>query len=414
MRSDEGTMINKTNIKNTSYKKALAIVFVAAVVFSSGFFCDRNIAEAKKKKAKSSVTKWQVLLEKNGVDRSLWEKCLPKVSHAEYKKVVKTLKKQGTVSGGGSLGPDIRIGLIRLEGSKSDRTIKIRSVEGNYVVKNSAGETIKNVASDDSTTIKQSDNQFLVKGLDPNDLSAYVAKGDLLKIEPDGGEGIFEIYDCGAKFNFVDGKPDKVNPVGCYGDGEYNRFRGKLELSFDKNNDAWAINILPLEQYTWGTGEIGDLKYEYYKLFSIVFRTYGYRNMETRKSSHENHNFDLSDTSLDQIYKGQKIESKFEDMKRATQETRGSIITYKGKTALTPYCSWSDGTRKAYGDYPYLKEMKDKYGKHPSKSTKELEDEGNHMQGLIANGARKMVEDGKSYSDIIQYYYPGVKIDGAY
>jgi SpoIID/LytB domain protein len=191
-----------------------------------------------------------------------------------------------------------------------------------------------------------------------------------------------------------------------------------MELSFDKNDDnekeAWIINQLPLEQYTWGTGEIGDLDYEYYKLFSIVFRTYGYRNLEHKKSTHEDHNFNLSDTSSDQIYKGYKIEGRYPNMKRAAEETKGKIITYKGETALTPYCSWSNGTRKTYGDYPYLKKKKDKYGKHPTKKKKQLEEEGNHRQGLIANGARKMINQGKKYNEVIQYYYPGVDVDGAY
>src|SRR4030043_562668 len=115
--------------RKISLKSAfLPLLLAALLVSSGGFSFSANVAEAKKK---SKVTKWQKMLERNGVDRALWQKYLPKVSHKEYKKVTKALKRLGQISGG-SLGPDIKIGLIRLEGSKDDRKIKLRSVEGNY------------------------------------------------------------------------------------------------------------------------------------------------------------------------------------------------------------------------------------------------------------------------------------------
>ena len=400
-------MIKKINSKKASYRKIIVIVFAVAVVFSSGFFFAQNV-EAKKK-AKSKVTKWQRLLEQNNVDQSLWQKYLPKVSRAEYKKVTKNLGGQGAVSGSESLGPEIKIGLFKLT-EDNDKKVKITSNAG-FNIKDKNGKLYKTIDTSAVSEIKANYTNKIFKVDD-------VAVSEILTLETLSEDGIFEIKNCIGQKN----SDKKTNSIGCHqydkDSPKYNKFRGKMELSFDKNDDnekeAWIINQLPLEQYTWGTGEIGDLDYEYYKLFSIVFRTYGYRNLEHKKSTHEDHNFNLSDTSSDQIYKGYKIEGRYPNMKRAAEETKGKIITYKGETALTPYCSWSNGTRKTYGDYPYLKKKKDKYGKHPTKKKKQLEEEGNHRQGLIANGARKMINQWKKYNDVIQYYYPGVDVDGAY
>lgn len=413
-------MIGPKNAKKISYKKILTIALAITAVFSSGLFFDQNFAEAKKKKLKSKVTKWQAMLERNGVDRAYWEKYLPKVSRAEYKKVKKALKKAGQVSSS-SLGQKIRIGLFSLsqddDASKKDRTVELKSVSSAYSVKDSNGTVLADVSANGSTGIKVDKDQdiFSLRGTDSN----FVDVGSKVTVETSGNDGIIEIVSCDDK-NSIQSR-DKYDTddngnrfaVGCY--DEYSEFRGKIELSFDNKGIPWVINELPLEQYTWGTGEIGDLDYEYYKLFSIIYRTYGYYNLKHKKKTHKDHNFDLSDTSSDQIYKGYRIELNYPNMKKATEDARGKIVTYKGEVALTPYCSWSDGHTRDYpGDFPYIKGKKDKYGKHPSKSTKELEDSGNHMYGLIANGARKMVKKGKSYSDVINYYYTGVDIDGAY
>lgn len=49
-------------------------------------FCTASFALAAKK------SKWQALLEKNGVPAVYWQKYLPKVSHGEYKKAVKNFQ----------------------------------------------------------------------------------------------------------------------------------------------------------------------------------------------------------------------------------------------------------------------------------------------------------------------------------
>ena len=387
-------------------------LLVAALVAASGFCFSVDFAEAKKKKTKSKVTKWQSMLEKNGVDRALWQKYLPKVSRGEYKKVKKALKKMG-IANSGSLGTNIRIGLFSLDpdAESSDRKVELKTVSGSYTLKDINGTPITAISSTGSTAVRIGKDKIFEVRL--GDLGSFEDYGKKIVAEPSGSDGVIKIVNCKNNKYDTDGNGNRF-AIGCY--GSYDEFRGKIELSLDDNETPWVINELPLEQYTWGTGEIGDLDYEYYKLFSIIYRTYGYYNLQHKKKTHKDHNFNLSDTSSDQIYKGYKIEINYPNMKKATEDTRGKIVTYKGEAALTPYCSWSDGHTRDYPEdgFPYIKGREDEYGKHPSKSTKELEDSGNHMYGLIANGARKMIKKGKNYGDVINYYYTGVKIEGIY
>lgn len=368
----------------------------------------RQVSPAAKK---SKTTKWQKLLEKNSVPESLWAKYKPKVSRKEYKKAVKALQKQGTVSGGGgigSLGPNIKIGLFKLSSGNSKR-IEVRSESG-IEIKDKNGTVLKSLAAGEKNRIKAdlANHDFSVKGRDGSD--TYVDSGNYISIEALNG-GVVEIVDC----NHQDSNEKKSDPNGCYASGsvEYNKFRGKFELSFNDDGVPWVINVLPLEQYTWGTGEIGSgLDREYLKMFSVIFRTYGLFYTEHTKSVHKGQNFNLVDTSSDQIYKGYVIEERISAMKEAAQTTRGEAVTWKGETAITPYCSWTDGKTRDLKGYDYLKSVKDH--KDGKKDGLKPGEDGNHMHGLSANGARGWVGDGKNYEWILKYYYTGVKVEGAY
>ncbi len=242
-------------LKTKFGKIAIAPLLIAVIVAASSFCFSANIAEAKKKKSKSKVTKWQAMLERNGVDRALWEKYLPKVSRKEYKKVKKALKKTGQVSGG-SLGPEIRIGLFRLI-DDNDKKVKITSNAG-FNIKDKYGNIYKTVDASSVSEIKAnySDKIFKVDG---------VVVSELLTLESLSDGGIFEIKKCGNKFEMEKNDKgewvqNKTKPIGCYDDPnkeseKYDKFRGKIEFSFDKNDEnekeAWIINQLPLEQYTW-------------------------------------------------------------------------------------------------------------------------------------------------------------------
>lgn len=96
------------------------------------------------------------------------------------------------------------------------------------------------------------------------------------------------------------------------------------------------------------------------------------------------------------------------------------IVTYKGDVALTPYCSWSDGRTRSFEDvwgskdYPWCQSVDDPYGENDSMTTKQLQDAGNHMVGLIAHGSLNMADDGWSYSRILKYYFTKIDLTTSY
>ena len=94
---------------------------------------------------------------------------------------------------------------------------------------------------------------------------------------------------------------------------------------------------------------------------------------------------------------------------------------YGKRIAITPYSSWTDGKTRSFKSrwgssiYPWCKSVKDPYGKHPSKGTKQLEREGNHMVGLSAHGALDLAGNhGWSWDKILRYYFSGISLKTAY
>ena len=89
--------------------------------------------------------------------------------------------------------------------------------------------------------------------------------------------------------------------------------------------------------------------------------------------------------------------------------------------ALTPYSSWTDGRTRSFAErwgstgYPWNQSVADPYGKHPTMSTSELENAGNHMVGLSAHGSLTLATDyGKDWDWILNYYFYNINIHQAY
>jgi len=180
---------------------------------------------------------------------------------------------------------------------------------------------------------------------------------------------------------------------------------------------------LPMEQYTWGMGETtGTGPFEHTKLMTMIFRTYGYQYITWSSTKWVPYGFRIRSDSGSQIYRGYDWETTYPNIKKAAEDTRGKIVTYKGEVALTPYSSWTDGRTRSFEerwgstDYPWCQSVKDPYGKHPSMTTKQLEAAGNHMVGVSANGSVKLAGSNynKTYDWILKYYYTGINISSKY
>ncbi|MFZ2976084.1 MAG: SpoIID/LytB domain-containing protein [Candidatus Moraniibacteriota bacterium] len=202
----------------------------------------------------------------------------------------------------------------------------------------------------------------------------------------------------------------------------YDQYRGKIKIQYTDSANLWVINTLPLEHYAWGAGEFtGTGPAEHSKVMSTIFRTYGYQYISWTSTIYVPYGFRIKSDSGNQIYRGYDWETTYPNVKVAAQATRGVIATYNGDVALTPYSSWSDGRTRSFEerwgskDYPWCRSVSDPYGKNSTMTTKQLEDAGNHMVGLIANGSLNLANNHNwDWQRIMKYYYTGISLNTAY
>ncbi|MCX6406677.1 MAG: SpoIID/LytB domain-containing protein [Propionibacteriales bacterium] len=113
--------------------------------------------------------------------------------------------------------------------------------------------------------------------------------------------------------------------------------------------DRKTVNVLSLDDYTRGVvaSEMpSSWQQEALKAQAVAARTYAVRTLMPSRY------YDVCDTTSCQVFKGLSGETANTD--KAVAATRGSILTYQGKPALTQYSS-SSGGASAPGSAPYLK-----------------------------------------------------------
>ena len=297
------------------------------------------------------------------------------------------------------LGPEISVGLWNYSTSSiKDTPFKI-SANKNYIIKNADGAVIGNVPGSTDTRVSYDKDSYLKIY---ESISSAKSK-KVAYFEAADGDNAGIIFDVN--------RPDS----------SYDQYRGKIAVRYTDSGNIWVINTLPLEHYTWGMGETtGTGPDEHTKLMTTIFRTYGkwYIDYATKYAIY---GFKIRSDSGSQIYRGYDWETRYANIKKNAQTTRGVIATYGSETALTPYSSWSDGRTRSFkerwgsSEYPWCKSVSDPYGKHPSKSTSTLEAEGNHMVGLIANGSLNLADDHNwDYQRIMKYYYSGISLNTNY
>lgn len=312
--------------------------------------------------------------------------------------------------GGTALGPDITVGLIGY--TKSDLTSSYFRIKANkdYNIKNSAGTVLAAIPAATYTRVKY------VSG---NTLQIYESVPSAVNTENI------------VAFDAVDGNnSDLIFDINNPG-SDYDQYRGTMKLSFYDSPEAdgdriWAINTLPLEQYIWGMGEIaGTGDADHNRVMTTVFRTYGYWKIKF-STKYAAQGFKVTATTSSQLYYGYDWEVAHPNIKTAAADTQGKIVMYVNsdglnEIALTPYSSWTDGRTRSFAErwgstgYPWNQSVADPYGKHPTMSTSELENAGNHMVGLSAHGSLTLATDyGKDWDWILNYYFYNINIHQAY
>ena len=110
-------------------------------------------------------------------------------------------------------------------------------------------------------------------------------------------------------------------------------YRGYVRL-ISNGNSFNVINVVKLEEYLYGVLPLEmatGWPMEALKAQAVCARTYAAKDV----GRFEQYGFDVTDTTLSQVYGGMKVEK--EDTTRAVDETRGLIATYNGKIAETYY-----------------------------------------------------------------------------
>jgi hypothetical protein len=307
------------------------------------------------------------------------------------------------------LGPEISIGLWSYSKSETqDDPIRIESENYSYKIKNEQGRVYATVPNDAVTKIKYESD---------GNLRIYNSIDDIIVNK----EVIFEAADSSKKNSIIFNvhKPES----------SYDKYRTKIRVRYsDTSKKIWTINELPLEQYSWGMGEItGTGPMEYNKLMTTMYKTYGYWKI-LHSTAYATEGFKVDATPGNQIYKGYEWEEAYPRIKQGAEATQGEIIKHDGDIALTPYSSWTDGRTRSFEErwgsklYPWCQSVSDPYGDYNGdywdnsyKSTSELVSGGNHMVGISAHGALTLAYDKDwDWQRIAKYYLDDISISSEY
>lgn len=282
--------------------------------------------------------------------------------------------------------PNIRIDLS-FRGSPT-----IISANGPFALQNGA-EDLATFQANEKVSVTADQNNYYIKGNQVNLTVStpprfYSPNSAILRVD-----------------NFT--RPNSWNPS-----VNNNEFRGILEVHF-YNKELHTINELPLEDYLKGTGEISDQDpIEKIKTILILSRSYALYYIKVAQKF-PGAPFNLTDDpQTSQKYMGYDYEKSQPNTVKAATDTAGMVVTYQGKVIKTPYFSSDDGrTRSAeavwgWKDTPYLTSVADPYCAGKTMN--------GHGVGLSGCGSLGMAKAGKTYQEIIKYYYQGVDIQKVY
>ncbi len=140
------------------------------------------------------------------------------------------------------------------------------------------------------------------------------------------------------------------------------KYRGSLKV-IQGDHGLNLINVLEVEDYLRGVLKMEvnpSWPFEALKTQAIISRTYAFRHM----GRHSKDGYDLCNLPHCQVYRGVNAEDPLLD--RAVKETRGLVVTFNGKIALTPFHSDSGGAtadvRTVWGgQIPYLKAIREPF-----------------------------------------------------
>jgi len=271
----------------------------------------------------------------------------------------------------------------------------------------------------------ESNNVFKINANGPYEV---YKNGEFLVLK--NKDEIFETkLDIQNSFKFIPKTNDTIFEIISYEDRPFwnldlndNLFRGNIEIKYSTaSKKIWIVNELGVENYLKGLAEALDTHpVEYLKALSIAARSYAIFHIENG-GKYPGEVFHLRNWSNDQVYKGYGFEKRAPNISKAVEDTKGIVIRYNNKTVRGVYSSDSGGISKdackvwagvfCSADYNYLRGgIKDPAGTEHSQAAISA----SHGVGISAVGARVLANQGKTYEDILKYYYLAIEIKKIY
>ena len=195
-----------------------------------------------------------------------------------------------------------------------------------------------------------------------------------------------------------------------------NWFRGSIEMVYSSiSHRLWAVNELYLEDYLRGIAEAKhDSSKEHLKVMAIVARSYAVHHL-ANGGRHQGEPFQLKNSRNgngdDQVYRGYMAEQRQPRIAQAAADTAGVVVTFEGRTVITPYSSRPSGRTRSPAeagwnvDWPWVVSV-------PDPDTAGMTRVG-HGVGLSGYGSRARAERGETAAQILAYYFPGTTLGQA-
>jgi peptidoglycan hydrolase-like amidase len=186
-----------------------------------------------------------------------------------------------------------------------------------------------------------------------------------------------------------------------------NQFRDTLELRHNGEGTTWLVNELPMEYYLYGIDETSNsAPQEYHKALLTAARTYALYMWE-HKTKYKGEHIDVRATTADQVYHGYGAEIRRPNVVKAIDATRGVTVQYEGQTIVATYSARTDGRTRSWKEVwgkvvPYAVSVPVPCEKGQTK--------WGHSVGLSAGGAVCMAKEGKTFDQILTYFYKGVEL----
>jgi len=190
---------------------------------------------------------------------------------------------------------------------------------------------------------------------------------------------------------------------------KYNKFRKKLSIYPEKEKKLLIVNELPIEEYLAGLAEEPSTEpTEKKHAIHVLARSYALV-YSGAKRKFKTTLYDLEDDpASSQFYLGYEWEKYHADQKKLLLETSGRVLTYGDQPVIGPYFTQSAGESSDQwrSSYPWTKKQKLPF------------DEGlvqkGHGVGLSGNTARELAKQGKTYEEILKYFFDGVSVKKVY